>query len=160
MHTQIEAKVTKVKKILFPKTVLVSYIRFFTYKQGISAFLVPFETCGVEISPAIDKLGIRATSTCDITLRNVKLPKTCVIGGLGNGFEIAMKQLQLGRIGVAAQAIGIGQAAFELAVKYSRDRRVFGGRLCDKQLVKVEFKTLCRKIFFNHYHFRIYSSTE
>lgn len=89
------------------------------------------------MGPREEKLGIRSSSTCDIILNNVQLPHTSIIGEIGRGFEIAMHQLQLGRIGVAAQAIGIGQAAFELAVKYSYQRTVFGERLCDKQLVKV-----------------------
>lgn len=105
--------------------------------KGITAFIVPLNAPGVEIGPREEKLGIRATSTCDIFLNNVKVPETNVIGGLGNGFEIAMRQLQLGRIGVASQAIGIGQAAFDLAKKYSIERTVLGDRLCDKQLVKV-----------------------
>lgn len=82
-------------------------------------------------------MGIRATSTCDIILNNVHLPETSVIGGIGNGFKVAMQQLQLGRIGVASQALGIGQAALDLAKQYSIERTVLGERLCDKQLVKV-----------------------
>ena len=105
--------------------------------KGITAFIVPLDAPGVELGHREEKLGIRASSTCDIILNNVQLPDTNVIGGIGNGFEIAMRQLQLGRIGVAAQALGIGQAAFELAVKYSYQRTVFGERLCNKQLVKV-----------------------
>lgn len=105
--------------------------------KGITAFLVPLNAPGVEIGPRQEKLGIRASSTCDIFLNNVQIPQSYVIGGLGNGFEIAMRQLQLGRIGVSAQSIGIGRAAFELAKKYSIERTVLGERLCDKQLVKV-----------------------
>lgn len=107
--------------------------------KGITAFLVPLDIPGVEIGIPEEKMGIRATSTCDILLKNVKIPQTHIMGGLGNGFEIAMRQLQIGRIGVSAQAIGIAQAAFELAVKYSCNRTVFNERLCDKQLVKVSF---------------------
>lgn len=107
--------------------------------KGITAFLVPLNAPGVEIGPREDKLGIRATSTCDIKLSNVEIPQENIIGNIGQGFEIAMRQLQLGRIGVASQAIGIGRAAFELAVKYSCERKVFDGRLCEKQLVKVCF---------------------
>lgn len=104
---------------------------------GITAFLVPLDTPGVEIGPREEKLGIRASSTCDIILNDVHLPETSVIGGIGNGFKIAMRQLQLGRIGVASQAIGIGQGALDLAKQYSMERTVLGERLCDKQLVKV-----------------------
>lgn len=105
--------------------------------KGITAFIVPLNTPGIEIGPREEKLGIRASSTCDIFLNNVQIPQSNVIGGIGNGFEIAMRQLQLGRIGVSAQAVGIGQAAFDLAKKYSMERTVLGDRLCDKQLVKV-----------------------
>lgn len=104
---------------------------------GITAFLIPLNTPGVEIGLREEKLGIRASSTCDIILNNVRLPESSVIGGIGNGFKIAMQQLQLGRIGVASQAIGIGQAAFDLAKQYSMERVVLSERLCDKQLVKV-----------------------
>lgn len=105
--------------------------------RGITTFIISLDTPGIEKGPQNEKLGIRATSTCDIILKNVKVPEENVIGKVGNGFEIAMRQLQLGRIGVAAQAIGIGQAAFDVALKYSHKRTAFGERLCDKQLVKV-----------------------
>lgn len=116
--------------------------------KGITAFLVPLNTPGLEIGPREEKLGIRASSTCDIFLNNVQIPQSNVIGDIGNGFEIAMRQLQLGRIGVAAQAIGIGQAAFDLAKNYSIERTVLGERLCDKQLVKVS--DLKKKIRIGH----------
>ncbi|XP_031632268.1 short-chain specific acyl-CoA dehydrogenase, mitochondrial-like [Contarinia nasturtii] len=115
---------------------------FFAYTDkskghnGITAFIIPLDTAGVQLGPRNEKLGIRAASTCDICLNDVKVSHSNVIGAIGNGFKIAMEQLQLGRIGVAAQAIGIGQAAFDLAIKYSYDRKVFGEKLCDKQLVK------------------------
>lgn len=105
--------------------------------KGISAFLIPLNSPGVELGNREEKLGIRASSTCDIILKNVRVPKSNMIGFSGAGFEIAMRQLQLGRIGVAAQAIGIGRAALELAVEYARTRTVFGEKLSDKQLVKV-----------------------
>lgn len=105
--------------------------------KGIAAFLIPLDLPGVELGPKEEKLGIRASSTCDIVLNNVRVPQENLIGQTDMGFEIAMRQLQLGRIGVASQALGIGRAAFELAVKYARSRTVFGGKLSDKQLVKV-----------------------
>lgn len=67
--------------------------------KGITAFIVPLDAPGVELGQREEKLGIRASSTCDIILNNVQLPHTNVIGGVGSGFEIAMRQLQLGRIG-------------------------------------------------------------
>lgn len=82
-------------------------------------------------------MGIRASSTCDIILDNVKVSRHNVIGELGEGFTIAMAQLQSARIGVAAQALGIAQAALDLAVDYAHNRYVFGKHLSDMQLVKV-----------------------
>lgn len=107
------------------------------WHKGIAAFLVPLNADGVEIQAKEEKLGIRATSTCDIALNNVRVPQENLIGNEEMGFEIAMLQLQLGRIGVGSQALGIAQAAFELAVQYARKRTIFGEKLSDKQLVKV-----------------------
>lgn len=107
--------------------------------KGISAFLVPLNATGIELGVREEKLGIRASSTCDIILNDVQVPKSNIIGSPGFGFEIAMRQLQLGRIGVAAQAIGIARAAYELAVEYACKRTVFGRKLADKQLVKVRY---------------------
>lgn len=84
-----------------------------------------------------DKLGIRASSTCDIILQDARVPKQNILGEIGAGFELAMKQLQVGRIGVASQALGIAQAALDLAVAHACDREIFGQHLIDIQLVKV-----------------------
>lgn len=104
--------------------------------KGISGFLVPMDATGVTVSPKYEKMGIRATSTCDILLSNVRVPKENLLGQLGDGFKIAMSQMQIGRIGVAAQALGIGQAALDLAVEYACERSTFGERLIERQLVK------------------------
>lgn len=106
-------------------------------QRGITAFLVDLRSPGVQLSPKEEKLGIRATSTSDIILDGVRVPRSNVIGKIGDGFKIAMTQMQLGRIGVAAQALGIGQAALDLAVNYACERKTFGYPLIDKQLVKV-----------------------
>lgn len=106
--------------------------------KGITAFIVPFNVPGLSIGRKEDKMGIKATSTCSLVLQDVRIPKENVIGNIGEGFSIAMKQLQLARIGVAAQAIGIGQAALDLAVTYAKTRNMFGGKLSDMQLTKVE----------------------
>lgn len=73
--------------------------------KGITAFIVPLDS--VELGPREEKLGIRATSTCDIILKNVQIPHENVIGEVGKGFEIAMRQLQLGRIGVGVIKQGL-----------------------------------------------------
>lgn len=117
--------------------------------KGITAFIIDLNAPGVKIGPREEKLGIRAASLCDIFLNNVQIPQSNVIGVMGSGFEIAMRQLQLGRIGVAAQAIGIGQAAFDLAKRYSIERTVLGEKLCDKQLVKVnDLQIHCHHLYF------------
>lgn len=114
--------------------------------HGISAFLIPLDAPGIELGKREEKLGIRASSTCDIILNNVRVPKENLIGSPGAGFKIAMQQLQLGRIGVAAQAIGIGRGAFDLAVKYARKRTVLGEKLADKQLVKAKLSEMATEL--------------
>lgn len=108
-------------------------------QRGITAFLVDMHAPGVRLSSKEEKLGIRATSTSDIILEQVRVPRGNVIGEIGEGFKIAMSQMQLGRIGVASQALGIGQAALDLAIQYACERKTFGYPLIDKQLVKVRF---------------------
>lgn len=111
-------------------------------QRGITAFLVNMQAPGVRLSAKEEKLGIRATSTSDIILDGVRVPQSNIIGGIGDGFKIAMSQMQLGRIGVAAQALGIGQAALELATQYACERKTFGYPLIDKQLIKVNASSL------------------
>ena len=84
-------------------------------------------------------MGIRASSTCDIILKNVRVSKDNILGNIGEGFIIAMEQLQLARVGVAAQALGIAQASLELSLSYSKQRYIFGKPLFDMQLIKVVF---------------------
>lgn len=94
-------------------------------KKGISAFVVPTDTPGFIVSPAEHKLGIRGSDTCAITLENCRIPAQCLLGPRGKGLAIALSNLEGGRIGIAAQAIGIARAAFEAAVSYAKSRRQF-----------------------------------
>lgn len=94
---------------------------------------------GVSLGRREDKMGIRASSTSDICLDKVYVPRANVVGTIGQGFAIAMTQLQLARVGVAAQALGIAQAALDVAVEYAAQRRMFGQQLIDLQMVKVGF---------------------
>lgn len=110
--------------------------------KGVTAFIVPFDAMGVSRGHREEKMGIRASSTCDIRLRNVRVPSRQMIGELGEGFSIAMEQLQEARIGVAAQALGISQAALDLAVDYSHKRILFGKQQSEMQLVKVSTKVI------------------
>jgi alkylation response protein AidB-like acyl-CoA dehydrogenase len=94
--------------------------------SGISAFVVDADTPGFIRGKHEPKLGIRASATCEIELEDVQCPVENRLGEEGQGFKIAMTVLDTGRIGVAAQAIGIAQAAYDAALEYSRDRKAFG----------------------------------
>jgi butyryl-CoA dehydrogenase len=81
---------------------------------------------GISLSPKEDKLGITASSTGQIVYEGCRLPKNALLGEVGEGFKVAMYTLDCGRIGIAAQALGIGRAAFENALRYSTERKAFG----------------------------------
>lgn len=94
--------------------------------RGISAFIVDIKTPGLSIGKKEDKLGIRASSTATITFEECVIPKSSLLGPIGAGFKIAMETLDSGRIGIAAQALGIAQASLDCAVHYAQDRKAFG----------------------------------
>jgi len=94
-------------------------------KKGISAFLVPTDTRGFIVSRPEHKLGIRGSDTCAITLDDCRIPADSLLGPRGKGLAIALSNLEGGRIGIAAQAIGIARAAFEAAVTYAKTRKQF-----------------------------------
>ena len=94
--------------------------------KGISAFIVEKGFLGFSIGKKEDKLGIRASSTTELIFENCVVPKENLIGREGKGFGIAMKTLDGGRIGIAAQALGIAEGALEEAIKYMKERKQFG----------------------------------
>ena len=94
--------------------------------HGISAFIVEKEFEGFTFSDHYDKLGIRSSSTAELHFDNVKVPKENLLGKEGQGFKIAMETLDGGRIGIASQALGIGQGAYESALAYAKEREQFG----------------------------------
>lgn len=94
--------------------------------KGITAFLVDTKSPGFEVGKPEMKLGICGSATSQITLNGVRVPEANVLGEVNGGFKIAMTLLESGRIGIAAQALGIGRAAYEAAVKYSKERVAFG----------------------------------
>ncbi|XP_050298446.1 short-chain specific acyl-CoA dehydrogenase, mitochondrial-like [Anthonomus grandis grandis] len=114
--------------------------------KGITAFLVPVPTAGLCKGKPEDKMGIRASSTCDYFLDNVCVPKDNVIGLPGQGFAIAMKQLEKARIGIASQALGIAQAALDLAVEYSKERKAFGQPINKLQAVKLRLAEMATRL--------------
>ena len=97
--------------------------------KGVTAFIVEKGTEGLSFGKPEDKLGIRASSTTQMHFDNCKVPKENVLGNVGDGFKVAMKTLDGGRIGIAAQAIGIASAAMEESIKYANEREVFGKKL-------------------------------
>ncbi|KAM5200045.1 short-chain specific acyl-CoA dehydrogenase, mitochondrial isoform 2-T2 [Hipposideros larvatus] len=106
--------------------------------KGISAFLVPMPTPGLTLGKKEDKLGIRASSTANLIFEDCRIPKDNLLGEPGMGFKIAMQTLDMGRIGIASQALGIAQAALDCAVNYVENRRAFGGPLT--KLQGIQFK--------------------
>eukprot|EP00557_Chaetoceros_sp_GSL56_P002039 CAMPEP_0176495814 /NCGR_PEP_ID=MMETSP0200_2-20121128/10866_1 /TAXON_ID=947934 /ORGANISM="Chaetoceros sp., Strain GSL56" /LENGTH=446 /DNA_ID=CAMNT_0017893735 /DNA_START=138 /DNA_END=1479 /DNA_ORIENTATION=+ len=94
--------------------------------KGISAFIVPMDAEGFSLGAKEDKLGIRASSTANLIMENVRIPKDHLLGKAGEGFKIAMQTLDGGRIGVAGQALGIASASIDCAAKYALERQAFG----------------------------------
>lgn len=103
--------------------------------RGINAFIVEKGMEGFDIGPKEDKLGIRGSDTHTLQFNDVKVPKDHRIGDDGFGFKFAMKTLSGGRIGIAAQALGIASGAYELALKYSKERKAFGTEICNHQAI-------------------------
>ncbi len=103
--------------------------------KGINALIVEKGTPGFEIGPKEDKLGIRGSDTHSLIFNDVKVPKENRIGEDGFGFKFAMKTLAGGRIGIAAQALGIAAGAYELALKYSKERKAFGTEISNHQAI-------------------------
>lgn len=101
--------------------------------KGISAFIVDMNTSGIEVGKLEEKLGIRASSTAQIFFEDCKVPASNLLGNEGEGFRIALHILDAGRISVAAQAVGIAQAALDASVSYSKERKAFGKPISDFQ---------------------------
>ena len=104
-------------------------------KKGLSAFIVPTDTPGFEVGRPEHKLGIRASDTCGITLNDCSIPAENLLGERGKGLAIALSNLEGGRIGIAAQALGIARAAFEASVAYARTRKQFGKPIAEHQSI-------------------------
>jgi len=104
-------------------------------KKGLSAFLVPTDTPGFTVDRSEHKMGIRASDTCAVTLNDCRIPEANLLGLRGKGLSIALSNLEGGRIGIAAQALGIARAAFEAALSYARDRVQFGKPISEHQSI-------------------------
>ena len=104
-------------------------------KKGLSAFLVPTDTPGFVVERAEHKMGLRASDTCAIALDDCRIPQENLLGERGKGLAIALSNLEGGRIGIAAQSIGIARAAFEAALRYARERVQFGKPIIEHQSI-------------------------
>ncbi|HEY7039607.1 MAG TPA: acyl-CoA dehydrogenase [Methylomirabilota bacterium] len=105
-------------------------------RRGISAFLVEKGTPGFTVVKTEDKLGIRASDTAELLFERCRVPAAQRLGAVGQGFKIALATLDVGRIGIAAQALGIATAAYEAAVAYARERKSFGTPIGEHQMVQ------------------------
>jgi butyryl-CoA dehydrogenase len=114
--------------------------------KGITAFLVPLDARGVTLGPPDKKLGIRASQSCQIFLEDVRLPADAVLGEVGQGFKVAMHTLDGGRIGIAAQALGIARACLEDSVAYAGERKTFGKPIGQHQAIQWKIADMAAEI--------------
>ena len=114
--------------------------------KGITTFIVEKNWPGVIVGAKENKMGIRASDTHSILFNDVKVPKENIIGKAGSGFTFAMKTLAGGRIGIAAQALGIASGAYELALEYSRQRKAFGTEIKNHQAIQFKLADMATKV--------------
>lgn len=114
--------------------------------KGISAFIVEKDSPGFTIGKKEDKMGIRASATTELIFQNCIVPKENLLGGVGDGFKVAMATLDGGRIGIAAQALGIAQGAFDVTVDYMKQRKQFGKKLSQMQALQFDIADMKTRI--------------
>jgi len=114
--------------------------------RGINAFIVERDSPGFQVGKKEDKMGIRGSDTHSIMFSDVKVPKSHRIGEDGFGFKFAMKVLSGGRIGIAAQALGIASGAYELSVQYARERKAFGTEIMNHQAIQFKLADMATEI--------------
>ena len=126
--------------------------------KGISAFIVEKGWEGFTFGDHYDKMGIRSSATCQLLFNNVKIPKENLLGKEGDGFKIAMSTLDGGRIGIAAQALGIAQGAYEAAVEYAKEREQFNAPIAQIQAIQFKIAEMATKL--RAARFLVYSAAE
>ena len=114
--------------------------------KGVTAFLVERESPGFKVGKKEDKLGIRASSTCELILEDCRVPKANVLGPVGKGYKVAIETLNEGRIGIGAQMVGIAQGALDAAIAYSRERKQFGKPVSQFQAIQFQIAHLATDI--------------
>ena len=115
-------------------------------KRGISAFIVPTDSAGYQVARVEDKLGQHASDTCQIVFDNVRVPVANRLGEEGEGYKIALANLEGGRIGIASQSVGMARAAFEVARDYARERESFGKPLIEHQAVAFRLADMATRV--------------
>ena len=114
--------------------------------RGITAFLVEREFPGFSVGKAEKKLGIRASSTCELILEQCLVPKANVLGEVGQGYKVAIETLNEGRIGIGAQMVGIAQGALDAAVRYAKERQQFGRPIADFQAMRFQLAEMATEL--------------
>jgi alkylation response protein AidB-like acyl-CoA dehydrogenase len=114
--------------------------------RGITAFLVGKSFAGFSVGKKEDKLGIRASSTCELILEDCKVPKENLLGEAGKGYKIAIETLNEGRIGIGAQMLGLAQGALDMAVKYAKERKQFGQPIANFQAIQFQLAQMATEV--------------
>lgn len=114
--------------------------------RGITAFLVDRNMPGFSVGKKEDKLGIRASSTCELILEDCRVPKANVLGDVGKGYKVAIETLNEGRIGIAAQMLGVARGALEHALSYAKERQQFGKPIADFQGIQFQLARLATEV--------------
>jgi alkylation response protein AidB-like acyl-CoA dehydrogenase len=114
--------------------------------KGITAFLIEKDFPGFTVGKKEDKLGIRASSTCELILEDCRVPKENVLGEVGKGYKIAIETLNEGRIGIGAQMLGVARGAWEYATKYAQERKAFGKPISEFQGIQFQIAQMATEI--------------
>ncbi|MFZ0913474.1 MAG: acyl-CoA dehydrogenase [Candidatus Korobacteraceae bacterium] len=114
--------------------------------KGITAFIVEKDSPGFTVGKKEDKLGIRASSTCELIMEDCRVPKSNVLGEVGKGYKIAIETLNEGRIGIGAQMLGLARGAWEFAVKYAQERKQFGRAIGEFQGIQFQIAQMATEI--------------
>src|SRR5256714_1782521 len=114
--------------------------------KGITAFIIEKEFPGFTVGKKEDKLGIRASSTCELILEDCRIPKSNVLGEAGKGYKIAIETLNEGRIGIGAQMLGVARGAWEYAAKYAQERKQFGKSIAEFQGIQFQLAQMATEI--------------
>src|SRR5262245_53614578 len=114
--------------------------------KGITAFLIERDFPGFTVGKKEDKLGIRASSTCELILEDCRVPKANVLGEIGKGYKIAIETLNEGRIGIGAQMVGIAQGSWDYGAAYSKERKAFGRAIAEFQGIQFQLAETATQI--------------